>query len=251
MAKYPGSMILNEIGTRKELAAAYGVSERTIYRWMNKARAETGEKKAKPRRPRLSTLENFKGTRKELAKKYGVSERTVYRWLDKAKKQGAEIPSRQKKKIAKDMSMPEEIITPDMLPEEIFTPDQLPEEIITEPEPESLGEDIEDIFDLPEEEAYATFTDVNNLIEDVINMDKLSPDSAFLGLDKSMQREYMYAYIKYQSQHNKDLYYWIEKIGMDDIPSESIASLNIWGDSFETFVQEQIELDKYVDSWAK
>lgn len=93
---YPGSFILNEVGTNKELATIYGVSERTIYRWKKKARIETGEKVKKPRRPRLSTLQNFKGTRKQLARKYGVSERTAYRWLQNAKQQGADIPSRKK-----------------------------------------------------------------------------------------------------------------------------------------------------------
>ena len=45
MTKYPGFMILNEIGTRAELARAYGVSERTIYRWLNRAAKEKGKKK--------------------------------------------------------------------------------------------------------------------------------------------------------------------------------------------------------------
>lgn len=98
MAKYPGSFIINEVGTRKELADIYGVSERTIYRWLDRAGKESGlSPKPKQRRPRLSTLENFKGTRKELARKYGVSERTAYRWLEKAKKQGASITPRAKK----------------------------------------------------------------------------------------------------------------------------------------------------------
>lgn len=97
MAKYPGSFIINEVGTRKELADIYGVSERTIYRWLNRAGKESGlSPKPKQRKPRLSTLENFKGTRKELARKYGVSERTAYRWLEKAKKQGASITPRAK-----------------------------------------------------------------------------------------------------------------------------------------------------------
>ena len=97
MAKYPGSFIINEVGTRKELADIYGVSERTIYRWLDRAGKESGlSPKPKQRRPRMSTLENFKGTRKELARKYGVSERTAYRWLEKAKKQGATITPRAK-----------------------------------------------------------------------------------------------------------------------------------------------------------
>ena len=97
MAKYPGSFIINEVGTRKELASIYGVSERTIYRWLNKAAKESGlsPKITKKTHPRDTTLANFKGTRKQLAKKYGVSERTAYRWLEKAKARGTDIPSRR------------------------------------------------------------------------------------------------------------------------------------------------------------
>ena len=86
MAKYPGSQILFEVGTRSDLANIYGVSERTIYRWLNKAAAESGlSPRVNTKMPKASTLAKFKGTRKQLAQKYGVSERTVYRWLNKAR----------------------------------------------------------------------------------------------------------------------------------------------------------------------
>lgn len=281
-SKYPGIQILYEVGTRQELAQSYGVSERTMYRWLNKAKSQTKERQEYPG---AGPIARFKGTRKELAAKYNISERTAYRWLNKARESGADIPSRQAKSKypgtaildergtnksigdrygvseatirrwknralseSEAAGMPTEILTLDQLPQEIFTPDQLPEEIITEPE--SVLDDDLDMFG-EESQDYESFTSVNDLVEDVINLDKLSPDSAFLGLDKETQREYMYAYIEYQSQHNKDLYYWVEHVGMTDIPSEDIASLNIWGDSFETFIQEQIALDEYSDSWAK
>ena len=84
MAKYPGSFIINEVGTRKELAGLYGVSERTIYRWLAKAAKESGlTPKPKKSMPAPKALAAFKGTRKQLAAKYGVSERTAYRWLAK------------------------------------------------------------------------------------------------------------------------------------------------------------------------
>ena len=281
-SKYPGIQILYEVGTRQELARSYGVSERTMYRWLNKAKSQTKERQ---QYPGAGPISRFKGTRKELAAKYNISERTAYRWINKARESGADIPSRQAKSKypgtaildergtnksigdrygvseatirrwknraqseAEAAGMPTEILTPDQLPQEIFTPDQLPEEIITEPE--SVLDDDLDMFG-EESQDYESFTSVNDLVEDVINLDKLSPDSMFMGLDKETQREYMFAYIKYQSQHNKDLYYWVEKVGMTDIPSEDIASLNIWGDSFETFVQEQIALDEYSEKWAK
>ena len=96
MAKYPGSFIINEVGSAGDLATVYGVSERTIYRWLNKAAKESGIKPHKNHKtPRPSTLANFKGTRKQLAKKYGVSESTVYRWIQNAKAGGTDIPSRR------------------------------------------------------------------------------------------------------------------------------------------------------------
>ena len=96
MTKYPGSFIINEVGSAGDLATVYGVSERTIYRWLNKAAKESGIKPHKNHKtPRPSTLANFKGTRKQLAKKYGVSESTVYRWIQNAKADGTDIPSRR------------------------------------------------------------------------------------------------------------------------------------------------------------
>lgn len=93
MAKYPGSFIINEVGTRKELAGLYGVSERTIYRWLAKAAKESGiMPRPKKSMPAPRALASFKGTRKQLAAKYGVSERTAYRWLAKTRS-SSEIPA--------------------------------------------------------------------------------------------------------------------------------------------------------------
>lgn len=276
-SKYPGIQILYEVGTRQELAQSYGVSERTMYRWLNKAKAQTKERQ---QYPGAGPISRFKGTRKELAAKYNISERTAYRWLKKARESGADIPSRQAKSKYPGVAILEERGTNKSIGDRFGVSEatvrrwknralsesestepipigEIPQDFTTEEpitEPESiLGEDLEDILGEESEEYkdYDNFTNVGDLVDDVINMDKLSPDSEFLKLDPTVQREYMYAYIKYQSQHNKDLYYWVEKIGMSDIPSEDIASLNIWGDSFETFVQEQIALDEYEDSWAK
>ena len=271
-SKYPGIQILYEVGTRSELAQSYGVSERTLYRWLNKAKAQTKERQAYPG---AGPIARFKGTRKELAEKYNISERTAYRWLKKARESGADIPSRQAKSKYPGTAILDERGTNKSVGDRFGVSEatirrwknralsesteplpigQIPQEEFAPEEPESiLGEDLEDILGEESEDYkdYDTFTNVGDLVDDIINMDKLSPESEFLKLDPAVQREYMYAYIKYQSQHNKDLYYWVEKIGMSDIPSEDIASLNIWGDSFETFVQEQIALDEYEDSWAK
>lgn len=277
-SKYPGIQILYEVGTRQELAQSYGVSERTMYRWLNKAKAQTKERQ---QYPGAGPISRFKGTRRELAEKYNISERTAYRWLKKARESGADIPSRQAKSKYPGTAILDERGTNKSIGERFGVSEStirrwknrarsevedigISEDLISEDigemlegpaaEPESvLGEDLEDLLgEEPEEYTdYDTFTNIGDLVDDVINMDMLSPDSEFLNLDPTVQREYMYAYIKYQSQHNKDLYYWVEKVGMSDIPSEDIASLNIWGDSFETFVQEQIALDEYSESWAK
>lgn len=280
-SKYPGIQILYEVGTRQELAQSYGVSERTMYRWLNKAKAQTKERQEYPG---AGPIARFKGTRKELAAKYNISERTAYRWLKKARESGADIPSRQAKsrypgtaildehgtnksigdrfgvseatiRRWKNRARAEEeaIRPPEPLPfDEIEQEEFTPEEPITGPE-SILDEDLEDLLDEEPEEYkdYDTFTNVGDLVDEVIHMGKVVKGSAFLELDPLVQREYMYAYIKYQSQHNKDLYYWVDKVGMSDIPAEDIASLNIWGDSFETFIQEQIALDKYSERWAK
>ena len=74
-------------GTRKQLAAKYGVSERTAYRWINKARAQGANipsKANKSRYPGEQILYEV-GTNKELAQSYGVSPRTVSRWKKKAR----------------------------------------------------------------------------------------------------------------------------------------------------------------------
>ena len=97
MANYPGSQILFEVGTRKDLAKIYGVSERTIYRWLNKAAAESGAPRVKKsNKPSTSKLSSFKGTRKQAAQKFGVSERTIYRWLKDAKLSGTTTTQKAK-----------------------------------------------------------------------------------------------------------------------------------------------------------
>ena len=276
MAKYPGIQILYEIGSKKELAASYGVSERTLYRWLAKARQETGEKVAKPRRPRQSTLENFKGTRAELAKKYGVSERTVYRWLNKAKEKGADITSRAKaskypgtdilnesgtnrqigerygvsettirrwKKRAA-AGMPEEIYAPEDLPQEIYTPDQLPEEIFTT---EELPEEI--TFDEEPEEPDQEGKTGTALMADLLNeYNQLNDDSQFNSLSEAEKISYLDAYIMYQSDQDRGQFYNSETHDFDYSP-EYVSTLNIWGDEFETWLSREKSLEDFGTDW--
>lgn len=276
MATYPGSQILFEYGTRKELSKIYGVSERTIYRWMNKAKSETGAKPVKARRPRMSTLANFPGTRKELAKKYKVSERTVYRWLSAAKAKGVDIPSRSKtskypgleilaskktnKKLAEEYDVSVRTInrwknqarselTPyepiAYSPENMTAAEPLPEEPFETP----MEEPVEGPREVPEE--YADLDVDPRQIDDLIaisNMlfeqDLLTPDSMFNQMTGAEKVTYISKYIEYQMDYNPNLFYNKES-GEFRTDPDWLRGLNIWGDEFEEWLREQFESDMY------
>lgn len=293
--KYPGIQILYEVGSRKDIAESYGVSERTIYRWLNKATKESGVKMSKPRRPRLSTLENFSGTRAQLAQKYGVSERTVYRWLDAARAKGANIPSRAqrskypgsmilsadgtrrqlaqsfgvststidrwKKKAREEISkglpeeiitpdmLPEEIITPDMLPQEIFTPDQLPQEIFTPDQlPEEIVFDDEDTGETKEDFTDQYKEDLQNLTEMLRDYEQISADSLFWDIPADEKLKYLDAYIMYQDDQNHTMFYDPEIHDFNYSP-DFVATINIWGDEFESWLRREKGLEDFGADW--
>lgn len=292
MAKYPGAFIINEVGTRKELAGLYGVSERTIYRWLNKAAKESGQK-ARPaqKRPRLKTLEKFTGTRKQLAKKYGVSERTAYRWIQKARTQGADIPTRKdrskypgpgiledkrsSKRIAEELGVSRstvnrwkrkarqetipEIILPPVVEQPQQTPRPLedigepwevlpPDEDIGEPwevpEPEDVGEP----WEVPEPDISQKAEDqIRDIINYIFELDLIDANSAFMELSKIEQIIYLNEYFTYQI--DKDPYAFYKPGSRSepyDIPlndPEAMASADIWGDEFENWLANQIEIN--------
>lgn len=320
MAKYPGEIILNEIGSRADMAKAYGVSERTIYRWLNKAADESGIKlRAKARRPRTSTLEKFTGTRKQLAKKYGVSERTAYRWLKKAREAGAQLPSKSKeskypgadvinnlmrttaltnKQIGEMFDVSPEtagrwirkakLEIPSLVPDlrktgeyklrkkngrfyyEKVTPE--PEDIGEPwevPEPEDVGEpwevpppdeDIGEPWEVPESEyeyqeefadqygveesLFNNLVDIAALLQDT---ELIDPDSKFWDIDPNMRIIYLSDYISYQADRNPKMFYEVTgewgNIPLDN--PELIASVNIWGEDFNFWLEEQIDIDNY------
>ena len=262
--KYPGAFILNEYGTNKELSKAYGVSERTIYRWKSKAKAETGARARKAPRPRPSTLQKFKGTRKELAKKYGVSERTVYRWLNKAKEKGYEIESRQKKKENLFGKMPKTDSFGDFIDEfnkGIFAPKEpKPEEPANdfyneifevpefeEPTPAS-DEELEDIWEVPEPIKYSdTVTEQLNDIGNMLSeFDLLNEGSKFFELSDEMKNIYLNEYIQYQWDLNRYQFNQSppdDPNGPDISDPEKIANIDIWGDEFETWLTNKMEVD--------
>lgn len=280
--KYPGAFILNEFGTNKELAKSYGVSERTIYRWKNKAKKETGAKVRRPTRPRVSTLQKFTGTRKELAKRYGVSERTAYRWLKKAKEQGAEIPSRQKKSRYPGSIILDEIGTNKELANAYDVSETtikrwkrraLAEQTFIDKVEETatafddFGKDFEEefnngfdfvapdteedegIFEVEELPEYsdAVKEQLDNIIDILNTADLIEKDSAFNGLDDTMKQIYINEYINFQWDLNPYQFNQSppdDPNGPDISDPEKIANINIWGAEFETWLINQIEIDK-------
>ena len=278
MANYPGAFILNEVGTNKELANIYGVSERTIYRWKDKAKKETGAKAKKPTRPRTSTLINFKGTRKQLAKKYGVSERTAYRWLQKAKEQGAEIPSRQKKStypgaqilieygtnkdLAKAYNVsgrtiarwkrkarieteePFEVLPPDEAPEQPTIP-PTSEEPITEFEELFEVEDTEGLEDAYSEHELYNLTSIADLLTDP-QAPILKENSLYNDLSPNEQLTYIDSYLRFQYGEDEHQFYDESTHQMMYDPDDPnltspgfIANMDIWKDDFEEWLSWQ------------
>ena len=265
--KYPGAFILNEYGTNKELSMIYGVSERTIYRWKSKAKAETGARSKKPTRPRASTLQKFKGTRKELAKKYGVSERTAYRWLEQAKQKGFEIESRQKKSKYPGMEILEQDGTNKELAErynvsertisrwkrraraeqaeeepfEVLPPDAAPEEPGTPLPEEDLFEDLFGDEEEEPEEVKDPIEDIYNILKDYELIDEESP---FYDLDRETQQRYLLEYIMFQ--HDENPWKWYEVFGDNSLHLDDpngLSMLNIWNEEFDNWVKDQIEID--------
>lgn len=266
------SSILHETGTNKELAAKYEVSERTIYRWKAKARAmETGAKVKKPRRPRLSTLQNFKGTRKQLAKKYGVSERTIYRWLQNAKQQGADITSRQPRpkypgaQILMEYGTNKELAdiygvstsTISRWKRRARAETEIEQTPITPAEP-SQSEFIEDSFEEDFRDDFAQdYTDYEpdfeynplKYISDAL-IDESEPilprDSLFYNLDPNEREMYIDAYLRFQYGRNERQFYDEQSHSMaydphdPDITNPSfISTMDIWGPDFEEWLEWQ------------
>lgn len=279
MALYPGAFILNEVGTNKELANIYGVSERTIYRWKDKAKKETGAKAKKPTRPRTSTLINFKGTRKQLAKKYGVSERTAYRWIQKAKQKGAEIPSRHKKAdypgaqillevgtikdLAKAYNVSERTISrwksrariETEGPFEVLPLDETPEPIRPTDTAEEPISEFEELFEVEDTEQldYDEHTLYNlTSIADLLNdpqMPVLGQESLYFQLSPNEQLSYIDAYLRFQYGEDEHQFYDEATHSMMYDPDDPnltspgfIANMDIWKDDFEEWLAWQSEV---------
>lgn len=270
MAKYPGSNILYEFGTNKEIAKSWGVSERTIYRWKEKARIETGEKK-RTNRPPLSKIAKFKGTRKELAEKYNISERTAYRWLNKAREKGLAVEDRQTrtkypgagilnetgttKELAEQFGVSERTISRwknkarNEISETTFTDQEeqptieTPDVDIFEPkETEDYSDLLQRYSDVDEEKEIKEY--LTDIIDRITTNGVISSDSLLYDLTPEEQREYISAYIEYQQAENPRKFYNPETGEIDTSP-EFISNINIWGIEFEDWLREQNEASMY------
>lgn len=266
-SKYPGIQILYEVGTRSELAESYGVSERTLYRWLNKARAETHERQEYPGAKRL---EKFKGTRKELAQKYNISERTAYRWLAKARAEGANIPSRQatskypgqaildergtNKSIGDRYGVSEATIRRWKRQAALEQAAAPTEDIFTEEQEDIFGDSTaeepkfedftEETAEEPTEDEYIDEESRKLLHELLLDNERLVEDSIYLTFDSTKQLQYLQSYIAYQSGLNPYRFYNKEIHDFDYSP-EFVSTINIWGDEFETYVKRMEELTDF------
>ena len=274
-SKYPGFQILYEVGTRAELAQSYGVSERTLYRWLAKAAKETGTTpELKTKYPGAKKIEKFKGTRKQLAMKYGVSERTVYRWINKARSQGAAPQSRlpkskypgtnilleegtnreisdrynvsirtiqrwkkkAEKEVAGETTTQEEINTP----EEISTPEEEQQRFEEEFYQEEAQTDETQTDEKDEKEQL--LEQINQILLD--NPFLVSESSIFRDLLPEEQTQYLDAYIQYQYDLDEHQFYDPETHTMNFDP-DFVSNINIWGDEFEEWVNKQFSSDMY------
>lgn len=285
MAKYPGSFIINEIGTRKELAGLYGVSERTIYRWLDRAAKESGMK-PKPRKgmPAPKALAAFEGTRKQLAAKYGVSERTAYRWLNKARN-SSELPlssftrsAKSKypgtnilnfpgtnKEIAEQFGVSERTIARWKRKARLEEASSRPEEPKKTPEPTTFEEYTEEAYrpenviepwevpdyyedDRPEwEKLGMSEEEYNNLVEiiNIITENELLSEGSAFNNLES-RTALLYMQDYIRYQYEMDpSMFYDEETHEERFDSEWVSALPIWGEEFEEWLATKIEVDKY------
>lgn len=276
-SKYPGISILYEIGTRADVARSYGVSERTIYRWLQKAAKESGSPiEPSNKYPGPKKVAKFKGTRAQMAKKFGVSERTIYRWLNKARTQGEQISSRlpssknpgisildepgTNSNIAKKFGVSTRTVQKwkqqareELKKQEVEFDDEewkkTQEEITKEQEfeiPEEPEEPEEPLGEMPEEIFTEDQMDpIEGLINIVLDHDELVPESSlFRTLTPTEQQAYMEFYIQYQYDMDEHQFYNEETHKMDFSP-DFVSTINIWGDEFEDWVTKQYEYSVY------
>lgn len=235
------STLANFKGTRKQLAKRYGVSERTIYRWINKAKEKGTEIQSREKRskyPGASILDE-QGTNKEIADRYGVSTRTITRWRSRAimESEPREVPEyKPEEQNAKQWGEPTE--EPWEVPEpEIEEPWEVPEPDLYE----VIADEYTGSADISKDLA-ADLGAINALLYD---NDLLTPDSIFNDLTYNEKIEKLNKYIEKCIEDDPEMFYNKETGEYMDTSPEFVSTINIWGDKFEKWLIEQQESDLY------
>ena len=270
-SKYPGFQILYEVAdSRADLAQSYGVSERTIYRWLARAAKETGET-PKPKYPGAKRLASFKGTRAEAAAKFGVSERTIYRWLNKARGEGQQIASRLPSSKNPGISILDEPGTNITIAQKFGVSTrtvqrwkQQAREELKKQEPEQTVEDIfeasQEPFEEPKieqpgteqpkqeqkEEAKEEYNPTEELLNILYESDVIREGSIFSSLSPAEQLEYLDFYVQWQYDQDEHQFYNEERHKIDFSP-DFVSTINMWGFEFEDWVERQYAWSVYDD----
>lgn len=227
-------------GTRKELAKKYGVSERTAYRWLQKAKEKGAEIEPRQKKSKYPGADILLDKRKnsELSKEYDVSERTIARWKRRARTETEE---------------PFEIISPiePKQPENGFIEEDFYNEILEIPEfdeTETPPASDEEMWEVPDpiefsETVTEQLNDIGNMLTEY---NLLNKNSLFSDLSDEMKTIYLNEYIQYQWDMNPYQFNQSppdDPNGPDIFDPEKITNINIWGDEFETWLKNKIEID--------
>lgn len=258
-------------GTRKALAKKYGVSERTVYRWLDKARSSRLNVPSRINKSKYigAGILDIKGTNKELAKKFGVSERTITRWKTKARTETGLLPDLRKtgqyKLKRKGGYSRYEYIGDEAAFEQEFENAYDPNAVIEPPESEPLEPyeepiegpanygDIPENDTLPDEfEDYADFGisddmfgNLKGIEQSIFDNDLVNSDSIFWSLTYKERILYINNYLQYQYDLDPSQFYdpVTHKFRFD---TEWVTNyIDIWGDEFENWAQNQFESDMY------
>ena len=116
-----------------------------------------------------------------------------------------------------------------------------------EPAPAS-DEELEDIWEVPEPIDYSDtvieqLNDIGNMLSD---FDLLNEGSKFFELSDEMKNIYLNEYIQYQWDLNPYQFNQSppdDPNGPDISDPEKIANIDIWGDEFETWLSNKMEVD--------
>lgn len=230
-------------GTRKQLAKKYGVSERTIYRWLNKAKEKGTEIESRQQRSRYPgpAILDEQGTNKELADKYGVSTRTISRWRSRALMESGpwEVPEyNPEEKDAKQWGLPDD----EPLWEVPEPEEEQPWEV---PEPEEPPEF--DDYTGQKDFSQDTLDDLKALTNLVLDNDLLvGSGSLWFTLNYNEKIEILNEYVEKRVTEDPELFY-NEETGEIDLTPEFVSTVNIWGSQFEKFLIEKLESNNYVE----